>query len=91
MLYHDIILRQALILFKVLITLRYLATNSFQTVVGDGLGVSQEAVSVVIERVIEALNHPAIEERFLRFWPSDEQWCWRRSREFARRSRFTSE
>ncbi|KHJ98414.1 transposase, IS4 family [Oesophagostomum dentatum] len=75
---------------QVLITLRYLATNSFQTAVGDGHGVSQEAVSDIVERVIEELNHPTIEERFLRFWPSDAQWCWRRSREFARRSRFTN-
>ncbi|KAL6727875.1 hypothetical protein Aduo_009713 [Ancylostoma duodenale] len=75
---------------QVLITLRYPATNSHQTVIADIFGVSQKAVSDVITRVINAYNHPAIEERFLRFWVDDEQWCFRRSREFARRSKFTN-
>ncbi|VDK79154.1 unnamed protein product [Cylicostephanus goldi] len=75
---------------QVLMTLRYLATNSHQTVIGDCFGVCQKAVSDVITRVVDALNHPTLEARFLRFWPSDEAWCLRRSREFARISRFTN-
>ncbi|CAJ0589334.1 unnamed protein product [Cylicocyclus nassatus] len=75
---------------QVLITLRYLATNSHQTVIADCFGVCQKAVSNVITRVVDALNHPTIEARFLRFWPSDECWWLRRSREFARNSRFTN-
>ncbi|CAJ0599449.1 unnamed protein product [Cylicocyclus nassatus] len=47
-------------------------------------GVCQKAVSDVVTRVMDALNHPTIEARFLRFWPSDERWCLRRSQEFAR-------
>ncbi|VDM75042.1 unnamed protein product [Strongylus vulgaris] len=51
---------------QVLITLRYLATNSHQTVIADCFGISQKAVSDVVTRVVEALNHPDIEARFLR-------------------------
>ncbi|RCN47016.1 transposase, IS4 family [Ancylostoma caninum] len=58
---------------QVLITLRYLATN--QTVIADVFEVSQKAVSDVITRVVDALNHPMIEDKFLRFWVSDERWC----------------
>ncbi|KIH66591.1 transposase, IS4 family [Ancylostoma duodenale] len=72
------------------LNLGYLATNSHQTVIADIFGISQKAVSDVITRVINALNHPAIEERFLRFLVDDEQWCFRRSRKFARRSKFTN-
>ncbi|EPB78795.1 hypothetical protein ANCCEY_02074 [Ancylostoma ceylanicum] len=36
------------------------------------------------------MNHPMIEEKFLRLWVSDEQWRLRRSREFARQSKFTN-
>ncbi|RCN53712.1 hypothetical protein ANCCAN_00206 [Ancylostoma caninum] len=71
---------------QVLITLRYLATNSHQTVIADVFGVSQKAVSDVITRVVDALNHPMIEDKFLRFWVS-ERWCLRRSREFTRQSK----
>ncbi|KAL6727043.1 hypothetical protein Aduo_008958 [Ancylostoma duodenale] len=46
--------------------------------------------SDVITRVLDALNHPMIEDEFLRFWVSDERWCLRRSREFARHSKSTN-
>ncbi|EYB86605.1 hypothetical protein Y032_0276g1096 [Ancylostoma ceylanicum] len=75
---------------QVLFTLRYLATNSHQTVIADVFGVSQNAVSDVITRVADVLNHPMIEEKFLRSWVSDEQWCLCCSRGFARQSKFTN-
>ncbi|CAJ0604866.1 unnamed protein product [Cylicocyclus nassatus] len=75
---------------QVLITLRYLATNTHQTMIGDCFGVCQKAVSDVVTRVVDALNHSTIEARFLRFWPSDERWCLRRSRVFATILRLTN-
>ncbi|VDM77519.1 unnamed protein product [Strongylus vulgaris] len=77
-------------LAMVLIILRYLATNSHQTVIADCFGISQKAVSDVVTQMVDALNQPDIEARFPRFWPSGERWCLRRPQEFAKNPRFTS-
>ncbi len=40
---------------KVMMTLRYLASNAHQRVIGDTFGVSQKAVSTTIHEVIKLL------------------------------------
>ncbi|KAK6014877.1 hypothetical protein OSTOST_19729 [Ostertagia ostertagi] len=59
-------------------------------VVGDTAGCSQKTVSNIIQRVVDALVHPDIVQRFIKFKPEDEQWCRARSNEFARTGRMSN-
>lgn len=52
-------------------------------------GVSQKTVSNVVMRVVQALNHPMILDRFVQFRPESSRWCTRREEEFAHQSAFS--
>ncbi|KIH67457.1 hypothetical protein ANCDUO_02212 [Ancylostoma duodenale] len=71
---------------KVIIGLRYLATNAHQTVLADTLGVCQKTVSNAIKEFVAALNHPGIVDKFLSFRLDDATYCRRNADRFARLS-----
>ena len=77
-----------IILFQVVIALRYLATNAHQEVLADTIGVSQKTVSNAVKKVVKALNHPAIVRKFIRCRPNSSEFCRRSARNFARLGRF---
>lgn len=55
---------------KVLIILNFLATGSYQTVIGNNVhcsGVSQATVSRWVEEVVQALNNPVVFNRWVKF------------------------
>ncbi|PIO52789.1 hypothetical protein TELCIR_25901, partial [Teladorsagia circumcincta] len=52
-------------------------------------GCSQKTVSNIVKRVVDALAHPDIVQRYIRFKPEDVQWCRARSNEFARTGRMS--
>ncbi|PAV84452.1 hypothetical protein WR25_09288 [Diploscapter pachys] len=52
---------------QVLIALRYLATNGFQNLVCDSFGCSQQVVSQIVHRVVDAFCQPAIRDQLIRF------------------------
>ncbi|RCN36507.1 hypothetical protein ANCCAN_17618 [Ancylostoma caninum] len=70
---------------KVLIGLRYLASDSHQEVLADTMGVCQKTVSNAVTEFIEALNHPLIVKKFINCNLGDERFCCSHVAGFARR------
>ncbi|KIH66246.1 hypothetical protein ANCDUO_03429 [Ancylostoma duodenale] len=51
---------------KVIIALRYLATDAHEKVLADTIGLSQKTVSNAVAEVVKALNHPMIVKKFIK-------------------------
>ncbi|KAL6742647.1 hypothetical protein Aduo_015777 [Ancylostoma duodenale] len=60
---------------QILMAIRYMSTNSFETEVGDIFGVYQKTVSNVLLAVVRALSHRDVVERFMPLYSDSEQWC----------------
>ncbi|EYC24784.1 hypothetical protein Y032_0013g2106 [Ancylostoma ceylanicum] len=69
---------------KVIIALRYLATDAHEEVLADTIGVSQKTVSNAVAEVVKALNHPLIVKKFIKCHLSNIDFCRRNARDFAR-------
>ncbi|RCN31487.1 hypothetical protein ANCCAN_22725 [Ancylostoma caninum] len=68
---------------KVIIALRYLATDAHEEVLADTIGVSQKTISNAIAEVVKALN-PMIVKKFIKCHLSSIDFCRRNVRDFAR-------
>ncbi|KAL6727829.1 hypothetical protein Aduo_009672 [Ancylostoma duodenale] len=69
---------------KVIIALRYLATDAHEKVLADTIGLSQKTVSNAVAEVVKALNHPMIVKKFIKCRLNDIDFCRRNARDFAR-------
>lgn len=54
-------------LFQVLCALLFFAHGDYQKIIGEANHFSQEAISVYIDEVSKALNHPEILKIYIRF------------------------
>ncbi|RCN43510.1 hypothetical protein ANCCAN_10518 [Ancylostoma caninum] len=68
----------------VITALRYLTSNTHQTVLSDCIGCSQKTISNAVAEFVTALNHPVITKKFINFKPSDALHCRGIARGFTR-------
>ncbi|KAF8356068.1 hypothetical protein PRIPAC_97691 [Pristionchus pacificus] len=69
---------------QVLIFLSSLGTNSFQSIICDRFGCSQQTVSNIIEQLLHAFTDPHVVERFIQFPIENAAWRRRTARDFSR-------
>ncbi|KAF8364282.1 hypothetical protein PRIPAC_91205 [Pristionchus pacificus] len=69
---------------QVLIFISSLASNSFQSVICDRFGCSQQTVSNIVERVLYALTDPVVVAHYIQFPIENDAWRKRTARDFSR-------